>query len=73
MARNVLISFIGTGNYKECVYENLSLNKKSSIVCFVQSAIAQLYTNNWKEGDKILIFESLKNYFQLHPKLIYTF
>lgn len=40
MARKVLISFLGTGNYKECVYRYKQ--EKSKVVKFIQTAVINL-------------------------------
>lgn len=52
MARKISISFLGTNDYTECVYE---LDKqKSSVVKYVQSALAELFVK--EGGDKYLVF-----------------
>lgn len=63
MSRKVFISFLGTNNYTECVYSCNSIN--SSVVKFVQTALTNLYCNDWTSKDSILIFttnEALKNW-----------
>lgn len=54
MSRKVFISFLGTGNYKECVY---TLNdKKSNVVKFVQEALIQLLSDSFVGNHKFLFF-----------------
>lgn len=48
----ILISFLGSNNYKECVYESEDKGK-SSVVQYFQSAIAELYL---AKDDKCYIF-----------------
>lgn len=55
MGRKVFISFLGTNNYKECVYVSKSLGE-SSVVSYVQDAILQIISQNWTSNDKAYIF-----------------
>ena len=55
MGRKVFISFLGTNNYKECVYVSKSLGE-SSVVTYVQDAILQIVSKNWSSNDKAYIF-----------------
>ncbi len=55
MARNVFLSILGNGFYKECSYywetkENHSKQR------FVQKACVDLFCTNWKEDDIIILF-----------------
>jgi CRISPR-associated DxTHG motif protein len=52
MSRKVFISFLGTNKYTECVYK-LS-KQRSSVVKFVQSALAELFVK--EKGDKYFVF-----------------
>ena len=54
MARKVFISFLGTGNYIECIYKNG--DNKSQPVRFVQEALISDICKNWSEEDQIYIF-----------------
>ena len=54
MAGKVYISFLGTSNYVEFVY-NID-GKESSPTRFIQEALAEKYCKDWGEGDAILIF-----------------
>ena len=54
MARKVFISFLGTNNYVECIYNYKGMN--SEPVRFVQEALIKHTCNNWTEEDKIIIF-----------------
>lgn len=49
MGRKVFISFLGMGNYKECVY--VLNSNESSVVTYVQEAIIQLACSNFKPDD----------------------
>ncbi len=51
MARKVFITFLGTGNYKECIYTYS--NKESDVVTYVQSATIKLFAPNF---DKYFVF-----------------
>jgi CRISPR-associated Csx2 family protein len=55
MSRNVFLSFLGTGNYSECVYQSKD-GRQSRCVQFVQSAMLELFCSDWKEQDKRFIF-----------------
>lgn len=55
MARNVFISFLGTGRYKPCVYKSHD-GEKSKVVEYVQEAILDLYCREYREGDKAFFF-----------------
>lgn len=55
MARKVFISFLGTNNYIETIYQ-FSNGEKSSPVRFVQEALILSECMNWTDEDKILIF-----------------
>ncbi|ACX73077.1 CRISPR-associated protein, TM1812 family [Methanocaldococcus vulcanius M7] len=49
-----MLSFLGTGNYKPCIYEfNGTLSEKTR---FAQEAIIQKLCKDWGEEDKIIIF-----------------
>lgn len=54
MERRVFISFLGTSNYVECVYD--VEGTKSKPVRFVQEALIQHYCMNWTENDRIFVF-----------------
>lgn len=54
MAGKVYISFLGTGNYVEFVY-NIDGNA-SSPTRFIQEALAERYCKDWGKDDAILIF-----------------
>lgn len=51
MGRKVLISFLGTGNYKECVYSRKGEN--SRVVKYIQTAIVELLAPNF---DNYIVF-----------------
>lgn len=56
MARNVFLSFLGTNNYLNCVYE---LNgHKSIVVKYVQTALLDYLSGHygWDSHDKVFIF-----------------
>jgi CRISPR-associated Csx2 family protein len=55
MSRNVFLSFLGTADYTECVYESKD-GRKSRCVQFVQSATLELFCSDWEEHDKRFIF-----------------
>lgn len=55
MARKVFLSFLGTGNYKECCYESKEMGQ-SKTVKFVQEAIVDLYCKDFTSKDKAYIF-----------------
>jgi len=54
MARKVLISFLGTTTYKECVYYDNEMN--TGVVKFIQHGLVKIYCKDWKEEDVVLIF-----------------
>ncbi len=54
MARNVFISFLGTGNYLACTYHDLQ--GAAEEVRFVQEAVLRLKCGGWKAGDHGYIF-----------------
>ena len=54
MARKVFISFLGTNNYLECIYD--FGKEKSHPVRFVQEAIIDYLCKDWTESDRIIIF-----------------
>jgi len=54
-SRKVFLSFLGTGNYKECRYSSKNLGE-SSVVKFVQEAILELIACNWTSSDRAVIF-----------------
>lgn len=54
MARKVFISFLGTNNYLECIYD--FGKEKSFPVRFVQEAIVSYLCKDWTENDRIIIF-----------------
>ncbi len=51
---NVLVSFLGTGNYLEGIY--YYGDKESGPTRFVQSAIVDIFCHDWTNEDRILIF-----------------
>lgn len=55
MGRKVFISFLGTNNYKPCVYKSDELGE-SSVVIYVQDAILQLISKKWTSNDKVYVF-----------------
>lgn len=55
MARKVFLSFLGTGNYKECCYKSKG-KVQSNTVKFVQEAIVDLYCSDFTSKDKAYIF-----------------
>lgn len=55
MARNVFISFLGTGNYVETIYQ-FPNGSKSAPVRFIQEALILDICKNWTKNDKIYIF-----------------
>ena len=55
MGRKVFISFLGTNNYVETIYE-FADGSKSRPVRFVQEALISAECKNWTNDDKILIF-----------------
>lgn len=74
MSRKVFITFLGTGDYKECRY--LSTEKgESNVVKYVQEAIVDLYCSDFTGDDVTYVFltklakeknwESLKERFDL--------
>jgi CRISPR-associated Csx2 family protein len=52
MSRKVFISFLGTSEYKECIYTLDT--QRSRVVEFVQSALAELFVK--EGGDKYFVF-----------------
>lgn len=54
MARKVFISFLGTNNYVECIYD--IDGHQSKPVKYVQEALVSEICKNWTDKDKILIF-----------------
>lgn len=54
MSRKVFISFLGTGNYKDCRFK--FNDQLSSIVKFVQEALFQLVCKSYTKDFKIYIF-----------------
>lgn len=82
MGRKVFISFLGTSNYKECVYV---LNEnESSVVSYVQEAIIQLACKSFSGSDIALfcltkaayhkhydtLSQRILNYKNIHPLYI---
>lgn len=55
MGRKVFLSFLGTGNYKQCTYQSDILGR-SKVVDFVQEAICELACKNFQKDDCALIF-----------------
>jgi CRISPR-associated protein, TM1812 family len=55
MARNILISFLGTSNYLETYY-SLGDYKSTQPVRFIQEALIEHIAKDWTSKDKILIF-----------------
>lgn len=55
MSRKVFLSFLGTGNYKECVYKS-KVKGESRVVKFVQESIIDLYCSDFSQQDKAYIF-----------------
>ena len=55
MARKVFLSFLGTGNYKECKYV-CQEKGESKIVKYVQEAILDLYAKDFSKNDIAYIF-----------------
>lgn len=53
MSSNLFLSFLGTGNYKECNY--YFNNKKVDNVKFVQVAMTKIFCEGWDENDFIYI------------------
>lgn len=54
MARRVFISFLGTGDYKHCIYD---LNgERSRPVRFIQEVLVGHYCKHWTKEDRIFIF-----------------
>lgn len=54
MARKVFISFLGTNNYVECIYD---INgHRSKPVKYVQEALVSEICKDWSDSDKIFIF-----------------
>ena len=45
MARSVFLSFLGTGDYKKCVYADE--NRHSKKVTLVQHALVELFGSHW--------------------------
>lgn len=62
MARKIFISFLGAGNYKECVYTYD--NKESKVVKYVQSASSEIFAQDF---NKYFIF-CTKKAFETHFK-----
>lgn len=62
-----LITFLGTTEYKSCVYQ-MPDGSKSGVVQFVQEALAQLVCADWDANDQICVFltedAKLKNWDQ---------
>lgn len=50
----ILMSFLGTGDYKFCNY--YIENEKVENVRFVQEALVKIFCNHWDSKDKIIIF-----------------
>jgi CRISPR-associated Csx2 family protein len=50
----ILISFLGTGDYKFCNY--YIEEQKVENVRFIQEAISQIFCRNWERKDKILVY-----------------
>lgn len=79
MGRKVFISFLGTGNYKECIYT--FDEKHSRVVKFVQEAIIQLFNIDEIENHLYHFFltdeansthgDELENLLSKYPKLNY--
>ncbi len=62
MGRKVFISFLGTGNYKKCIYTYAE--QKSKVVKYVQTATIELFAKNF---DKYFVFctkEAYENNFE---------
>ncbi|MCO5232094.1 MAG: TIGR02221 family CRISPR-associated protein [Chitinophagales bacterium] len=55
MARKVIISFLGTSKYKECVYSS-SEKGESKVVQYVQTAIFDLYCKDFSKNDIAFVF-----------------
>lgn len=55
MARKVFISFLGTNNYLQTIYQFAS-GEKSKPVRFIQEALILSCCKDWTENDKIFIF-----------------
>lgn len=54
MARKVFISFLGTNNYVECIYDiDGHLSKP---VKYVQEALVSEICKDWKGSDRIFVF-----------------
>jgi hypothetical protein len=54
MSRKILITFLGTSNYKECVYT--FNNFESAVVKYVQVAMVDIFCKEWKDRDMVFIF-----------------
>ncbi|MGL6226200.1 MAG: TIGR02221 family CRISPR-associated protein [Thermoguttaceae bacterium] len=69
MTRKIFISFLGTSDYKECVYQLGT--QKSSVVKYVQSAFAELFIK--EQGDHYFVFTTQKaietNWSQLQQEI----
>lgn len=53
MARKVLLSFLGTGNYEECAYS--LLNRQSSKTKYIQHALSELIVDDWTDEDAFIV------------------
>lgn len=59
MARKLFISFLGTGNYRECVYYDLQ--KHYQPTNFIQCAtLEQIGAQQWEESDAVRVFATKK-------------
>lgn len=55
MGRKVLISFLGTTSYKECVYVDSQQKTNTGVVKFIQHGLVKLYCQDWTSEDIVLI------------------
>ena len=59
MARKLFISFLGAGNYHECVYYDSQ--KQYRPTCFIQCAtLEQIGAQQWEASDAVRIFTTKK-------------
>ena len=69
--RNIYITFLGTSNYWECNYSYK--NKTVNNVRFIQSALAQIFCEEWSERDVIYVLVTkesrIKNWDSLSKSL----
>ncbi|MHA1682884.1 MAG: CRISPR-associated protein Csx20 [Promethearchaeota archaeon] len=56
MKRKILITFLGTFNYKKCNYQAPNGKETINDVRFVQEAFIPIFCKDWTENDKVIVF-----------------